>query len=92
MTPVAVVALSMVDLMSVVVVAVMRAVVAIRTAPVPLTQGWRHPLLAWDIVSLHEGHARQHRLAAQQPSLVMQKQNVKAKETKITISISFDYQ
>lgn len=73
MSHVAVVGLSMVDLVSVVVVAMMCVgLVALRTGPVPLTQGWRHSLLAWDIVRLHEGHARQHRLAAQQPSLVMQ--------------------
>lgn len=73
MSHVAVVGLSMVDLVSVVVVAVMRVgLLALRTGPVPLTQSWCHSLLAWDIVSLHEGHARQQRLAAQQPSLVMQ--------------------
>lgn len=74
MPHVAVVGLSMVHLVSVVVVAmVCVGLVALRTGPVPLTQGWRHSLLAWDIVRLHEGHARQHRLAAQQPSLVMQR-------------------
>lgn len=73
MPHVAVMGLSMVDLVSMVVVAMMCVgLVALRTGPVPLTQGWRHSLLAWDIVSLHEGHARQHRLTAQQPSLVIQ--------------------
>lgn len=71
MAHVAVVGLSMMRLVSMVVVAVLR-VVALRTGPVPLTQRWRHPLLAWDVVGLHEGHARQHRLAAQQPSLAKQ--------------------
>lgn len=96
MSHVAVVGLSVVDLVSVVVVAMMRVgLVALRTGPVPLTQGWCHPLLAWDIVSLHEGHARQQCLAAQQPSLVMQtKGQSKSRAVKNEInhiSISFDY-
>lgn len=47
----------------------MLRVVALRTGPVTLTQLWWHPLLARDVVGLHEGHARQHCLAAQQPRL-----------------------
>lgn len=68
MAHVAVLRLSVVNLVSVVVVAVLRvSLVALRTGPVPLTQGRHHPLLAWDVVGLHEGHAGQHRLTAQQP-------------------------
>lgn len=65
--------LTMVDLVSVVVVALMGvALVALRTGPVPLSHGRHHLLLAWDVVGLHEGHAGEHRLAAQQPSLATQ--------------------
>lgn len=67
----AVVGLAMVNLMSVVVVGVL-CLVAFRTGPVTLTQGWCHPLWAWDVVGLHEGHARQHCFAAEQPSLAKQ--------------------
>lgn len=73
MAHVAVLRLSVVNLVSVVVVAVLRvSLVALRTGPVPLTQGRHHPLLAWDVVGLHEGHAGQHRLTAQQPGLTTQ--------------------
>lgn len=73
MAQVAVLRLSVVNLVSVVVVAVLRvSLVALGTGPVSLTQGRHHPLLAWDVVGLHEGHAGQHRLTAQQPGLTTQ--------------------
>lgn len=66
----AVLALSVVNLGPVVVVAVLRVcVVALRTASVALTQGGHHLLLARDVVGLHQGHAGQHCLAAQQARL-----------------------